>query len=295
MVKALENIELSSKNKYEIDKELILYKFSNLDSSNKKISYDTSKKFIQFHFLIKGVSKFIYHKGRYTLPLKNEFSLLLYNPLIDLPVEIEFNSGSKLISILISIDKLHRLFSNDYQTLPFLSEKNINNKFYQENQLNPSMLAVLNQLYNSNIGDNVKSLYMKGKIFELLSIYFNKSDNPNLDLCPFLSDDNNLKKIKKAKEILIERMSEPPTLEKLSNEVEISLKNLKEGFKKVYGNTVFGYLYEHKMNVASQLLTSKNYNVNEVALHLGYSTSSHFINAFKNKFGTTPKRYLNSN
>ena len=295
MVKALENIELSSKNKYEIDKELILYKFSNLDSSNRKISYDTSKKFIQFHFLIKGVSKFIYHKGRYTLPLKNEFSLLLYNPLIDLPVEIELNSGSKLISILISIDKLHRLFSNDYQTLPFLSEKNINNKFYQENPLNPSILAVLNQLYNSNIGDNVKSLYMKGKIFELLSIYFNKSDNPNLNLCPFLSDDNNLKKIKKAKEILIERMSEPPTLEKLSNEVEISLKNLKEGFKKVYGNTVFGYLYEHKMNVASQLLTSKNYNVNEVALHLGYSTSSHFINAFKNKFGTTPKRYLNSN
>ena len=289
------NIDISSKNKYEIDKELIVYKFSNLDSSNNKISYDSSKKFIQFHFQIKGASNFIYYDGRYTLPLKNEFSLLLYNPLIDLPVEIEFNSGSKLISILISIDKLHRLFSNDYQTLPFLSEKNINNKFYQENPLNPSMLAVLNQLYNSNIGDNVKSLYMKGKIFELLSIYFNKSDNPNLDLCPFLSDDNNLKKIKKAKEILIERMSEPPTLEKLSNEVEISLKNLKEGFKKVYGNTVFGYLYEHKMNVASQLLTSKNYNVNEVALHLGYSTSSHFINAFKNKFGTTPKKYLNSN
>tara|TARA_A200000113_G_scaffold217675_1_gene224325 strand:- start:496 stop:1383 length:888 start_codon:yes stop_codon:yes gene_type:complete len=295
MVKALKNIDLSLKNKYEIDKDLILYKFSNLDNSNRKISYDTSKKFIQFHFQIKGASKFVYHDGRYTLPLKYEFSLLLYNPLIDLPVEVEFNSGSKLISILISIDKLHRLFSNDYQTLPFLSEKNINNKFYQENQLNPSMLAVLNQLYNSNIGDNVKSLYMKGKIFELLSIYFNKSDNPNLDLCPFLSDDNNLKKIKKAKEILIERMSEPPTLEKLSNEVEISLKNLKEGFKKVYGNTVFGYLYEHKMNVASQLLTSKNYNVNEVALYLGYSTSSHFINAFKNKFGTTPKKYLNSN
>jgi AraC-like DNA-binding protein len=104
-----------------------------------------------------------------------------------------------------------------------------------------------------------------------------------------------LKKIKRAKEIIIERMSEPPTLNNLSNEVDISLKNLKEGFKKVYGNTVFGYLYEHKMNVASQLLTSKNYNVNEVALHLGYSTSSHFINAFKNKFGTTPKKYLNSN
>ena len=51
-----------------------------------------------FHFSIKGTSKFIYHGGRYILPLKNEFSLLLYNPQIDLPVEIDIESGTKLIS-----------------------------------------------------------------------------------------------------------------------------------------------------------------------------------------------------
>ena len=103
------------------------------------------------------------------------------------------------------------------------------------------------------------------------------------------------KKIRDAKEIIISKMTEPPSLIELSSQVDISVKNLKEGFKQVYGNTVFGYLFEHKMNVASQMLTSKNHNVNEVALHLGYSTSSHFINAFKKKFGTTPKKYLNSN
>ena len=218
MSKIIENNKISSDNKYVVDPELILYRFSNLENKNDRIYYETSKKFIQFHFSLKGASKFIYHGGRYILTLKNEFSLLLYNPQIDLPVEIDIESGTKLISILISIDKLHRLFSNDYQTLPFLSEKNINNKFYQENPLTPSMLAVLNQLSNDNIGDNVKSLYFKGKIFELLSILFNKSENPNIDLCPFLSDDKNLKKIKRAKEIIIERMSEPPTLNSLSND-----------------------------------------------------------------------------
>jgi len=90
-------------------------------------------------------------------------------------------------------------------------------------------------------------------------------------------------------------MTNPPSLVELSEEINLSLKKLKEGFKKVYGNTVYAYLLEHKMNVASQMLTSKNYNVNEVAIHLGYSTSSHFISAFKNKFGTTPKKFLISN
>ena len=37
-----------------------------------------------------------------------------------------------------------------------------------------------------------------------------------------------------------------------------------------------------------------NSNVNEVGLKVGYSTSSHFIAAFKKKYGTTPKKYLMS-
>ena len=209
--------------------------------------------------------------------------------------DVRIESESRLVCLLISIEKLHGLFSKDSETIPFLSESNINKKFYKDKPLHPSMLAILNQLINEKIGDNVKSLYLKGKIFELLSVYFNASANPDIDLCPFLSDDNNVKKIKNAKEIIIERMTNPPSLIDLSKEVEISVKNLKEGFKQVYGNTVYGYLIEHKMSVASQMLTSKNYNVNEVAMHLGYSTSSHFISAFKNKFGTTPKKFLSSN
>jgi AraC-like DNA-binding protein len=36
------------------------------------------------------------------------------------------------------------------------------------------------------------------------------------------------------------------------------------------------------------------YNVSEVGLKIGYSTSSHFIAAFRKKIGTTPKKYLMS-
>ena len=45
------------------------------------------------------------------------------------------------------------------------------------------------------------------------------------------------------------------------------------------------------MNLSKQLLAGGKYNVNEVSMKLGYSTSSHFITAFKNKYGLTPKTY----
>ena len=89
-------------------------------------------------------------------------------------------------------------------------------------------------------------------------------------------------------------MTEPPSLSDLAGEVKISLKKLKQGFKQVYGDSVYVFLLDYKMQVSKRLLSSGNYNVNEVALKVGYSTATHFINAFKRKFGTTPKKYLMS-
>jgi AraC-like DNA-binding protein len=157
--------------------------------------------------------------------------------------------------------------------IPFLSKDNLEKKYYTEESISPSMAIVLNQIFHYNQNSSIKTLYLKGKSYELLSLFFNTNEDPNAEHCPFLSDEENVLKIKKAKEIIIKNMAEPPGLQELADEVGISLKKLKAGFKEIYGDTV-------------------SYNVNEVGLKIGYSTSSHFIAAFKKKFGTTPKKYL---
>jgi len=48
------------------------------------------------------------------------------------------------------------------------------------------------------------------------------------------------------------------------------------------------------MEYARKLLTTRKYNITEVSFEVGYSTPSHFIAAFKKKFGATPKRYMSS-
>ena len=73
-----------------------------------------------------------------------------------------------------------------------------------------------------------------------------------------------------------------------------NLKKLKVGFKQIYGDSVYAFLFDYKMEIARKLLDSGTYNVNEVGLKIGYSTSSHFIAAFRKKYGTTPKKYLMS-
>ena len=277
-----------------IENDFTLIRFQNDSDETVVIERQVDIGLIQFHFGLKGSAKFIFNQGNYTLDLKEEKSLLFYNPQKELPLHLEIAPKSWLITILVSIKKFHGLFSTHSDHIPFLSSENRDKKYYGEENISPSMAIVLNQMFHYNLNPSIKNLYYKGKGYELLSLFFNRNEDPNAEQCPFLIDEENVLKIKKAKEIIIANMAEPPGLQELADQIGLNLKKLKMGFKQIYGDTVYGFLFDYKMNYARQLLDSGSYNVNEVGLKIGYSTGSHFIAAFKKKFATTPKKYLMS-
>ena len=282
-------------NTFKIDNDILINTYSNFEKDSEDILFSTDINFIQFHFCLEGKISFRYNNGSYTLDLKENNSLILFNPSTNLPIDATFQKNTRYLSLLITIKKFHGLFSELTDDISFLSQENSDKKYYKENIISPQISIILNQIINEKLSENVKNLYLKGKIFELLGIYFNESNDLNIEQCPFLADEKNVVKIKMAKEIIIKNFENPPSLKELSIEVKIPLKNLKTGFKQIYGNTVFGFLTDYKMNTASKMLSSRSFNVNEVSTHLGYSSSSHFINVFKKKFGITPKKYLSSN
>ncbi len=290
--KHIKNIAQGTFEETKVDEGFCVLTYQNNTTDIKTLNREIDSCYIQFHFCLKGSSKFNFNNGRYTLDIPEENSLLLYNPQRELPIHLEINSKSWLITVLISIKRFHGLFSQEADYITFLSDDNKDKKYYKDGKITPSMAIVLNQMINYNLNQSIKNLYFKGKAYELLSLYFNRSEDANVEQCPFLVDETNVIKIRKAKDIIISRMAEPPGLQELADEIGLSLKKLKEGFKQIYGDTVYGFLFEYKMEVARKLLESGNYNVNEVGLKVGYSTASHFISAFKKKYGTTPKKYI---
>lgn len=290
----LKNVATGAFIETKIDDGVYVLTYKNESNTLQSIVREIDSSFIQFHFCIKGDSKFKFNNGSYALAVPEEQSLLLYNPQRDLPIDVETTANTWLISVLISIKKFHGLFSQEADYITFLSEDNKDKKYYKDGKISPSMAIVLNQLINYNLNQSIKNLYFKGKAYELLSLYFNRSEDADIEQCPFLVDEANVIKIRKAKDIVINRMSEPPSLNELADEIGLSLKKLKEGFKQIYGDSVFSFLFDYKMEFARKLLETGDHNVNEVGLKVGYSTSSHFIAAFKKKYGTTPKKYIQS-
>lgn len=288
----MKNIAESTFNETNLENGFFLLEFINDSMETKRFERDIDSSIIQLHFCIHGNAKFHFNNGNYAFDVLEEHSILLYNPQQKLPLNLEIKPKSAIVSLLISIKKFHALFSNEASYIPFLSEENSNRKYYDDSIIKPTVLIVLKQIINASINSSIRNLYIKGKIYELLSLHFQKDETANGEYCPFLVDERDVLKIRKAKDIIIARMSEPPTLQELANEIGLNLKKLKEGFKQVYGDTVYSFLFDYKMEHARKLLERNQLNVNEVGLQVGYSTSSHFIAAFKKKYGTTPKQYV---
>ena len=288
------SIAQGSVDENKIEDGFFVLKMQNESIDTQQLIREIDSSYIQFHYCLKGSAKFNFNTGNYAFDISDEHALLLYNPERDLPLNLELAANSWVISLLISIEKFHSLFSLEANYIHFLSDENRDKKYYDNKPISPTMAVVLNQMMNYNLHSSIKNLYLKGKAYELLSLYFNRNEDADIEQCPFLIDEQNVLKIRKAKDIIITRMTAPPSLQELANEVGLSLKKLKEGFKQIYGDSVYSFLFDYKMEYARQLLSTKEHNVNEVGHKVGYSTSSHFIAAFKKKYGTTPKKYISS-
>ena len=275
----------------EIESGFNILKSVNEGSKKSYVKKEIDASYIQFHFVTSGKATFIFNNGAYKMEVENGKYIVLYNPLKSLPINSVISEKCCIISILISIKKFHKLFSEDSNNIQFLKDENINQKYYYENKISNPIFLVLNEIKRYDIKSSTKNLFLKAKTYELFSHLYNRNRDLNVEQCPFLTNEENFKKIKKAKDIIIKNMSNPPSLIELSEEINLSLKKLKEGFKKIYGKPVYQFLIEYKMELAKKLLSENDFNVNEVSLKLGYSTASHFITAFKNKYGLTPKNY----
>ena len=58
--------------------------------------------------------------------------------------------------------------------------------------------------------------------------------NTDIEQCPFLENEENVRKIRKAKEIILNHITEPPTLQDLASEIGLNLKKLKEMLYKFF-------------------------------------------------------------
>jgi len=146
---------------------------------------------------------------------------------------------------------------------------------------------VLEEILYCDAKGGARQLYLEAKGLELLANLISALEDLEQAASPNLSQYDR-DRLETARQILVARRQDPPTLPELARRAGLNEAKLKAGFRTLFGSTVYGYLREYRMEEARRLLLARRHSVSEVAAEVGYANPSKFAAAFRRKFGMSP-------
>jgi|SRR6476661_554515 len=147
--------------------------------------------------------------------------------------------------------------------------------------------TAIREVLNCRFAGPLKKLFLYSKALEILVLQaeaFEQAQAPRR----FARTEYDQERLQFARDYLIQHLDLPPTLPELARLAGINEFKLKKGFKELFGQTVFGYLSDYRLEAARAHLLERQKTASELAFELGYSSLQHFSAAFKKKFGVSP-------
>ncbi|GGA10181.1 hypothetical protein GCM10008018_64520 [Paenibacillus marchantiophytorum] len=117
-------------------------------------------------------------------------------------------------------------------------------------------------------------------------------------MCGLISSkksDIHIKTVKQINDYIGEMYADPDlNLYRIAEKVERPEKYISQLFKEVTGTNLSDHLEKVRMDHAAELLKHNEYNVDEIAIHVGYNSSHSFRRAFKRVMGVSPTTFRQS-
>jgi AraC-like DNA-binding protein len=279
---------------YELDTDMRIMRVQASPEHSGSFGLRVDARRIGLLFMLEQSATLSIPESGYTLGLEQGMMYILYNPQQPISARVALGDKTRAMVMMIGIEHMHELFMGGRQNAELFDAISVDKRYYTSSPIATSMYAVLEQMFFARMPDNARTMYMRAKVLEAMSLYFGANQDVDLTGCPFLNDEATVKKVHMAKELVLKDMANAPTIKELCQQVGLNEYQLKVGFKRLYGSPVYQYYNDHRLNHAKTLLSTGRFKVNEVAWDIGYANTSHFIAAFKRKFGITPKKFLMS-
>jgi len=203
-----------------------------------------------------------------------------------------------VICINFNTSFLNRYLPNNHPAYQKLTNGLITKEISRLSPLNmyitPEISTILQRLENSPYSGFCDQLLLESKVIELLALQISQFEQPQTAIQPLQLKEEELERMHEAREVLLNHTGEKLSLRTLAHMVGTNEFNLKRNFKIAFGETVFGYLNQYKMEQAKTMLIEKDITIAELSLKMGYKHATHFTSAFKKYFGYLPNKIKSS-
>lgn len=186
------------------------------------------------------------------------------------------------------------LVDGEFDALPPLLRQLIQNPqpiqdwFRHVQPTTAAMQSAIHQILHCPYQGLTRWLYLEGKVIELIALRLDQIREAPEERALLCMTGDRGDRLYQARDILLNRLDNPPSVLELAREVGLNHNKLKQGFRQVFGTTVFGYSQLCRLEKARQLLYEGHLTVAAVACEVGYANAAKFASAFKRKFGITP-------
>jgi AraC-like DNA-binding protein len=200
------------------------------------------------------------------------------------------------VTLFINSETLRLFVRDDAGQLPEVFQHLIRpveqQSYARVGKLNPAIEQVLWEILRCPFQGWHKRLFLEGKALELASLVLEQEQaiHGGPSVAKRMQAETR-DRLYYAREILLQNLHQPLTLEQLAQQAQLNESTLKKGFKQEFGMTVFDYLLEYRLEQARQMLERGTMQVSEVMMAVGLRNRSYFATAFRNKFGQNPKQY----
>lgn len=229
-------------------------------------------------------------------------SPLYFDPHPSGTMEEPGNSIRRSVALLLSPECFAALLQDELDRLPRpfppVSADSRNGWYGHVGKITTMMLPVLEQITNCPLQGMTRRLYLEGKAVELIALRLEQLVS---EAAPPLGRKGqgqltgaDLERVRAAADLLVKDMENPPSLFTLARAVGISHGKLNRGFRQAFGTTAFGYLRERRLDQARQVLETRQMNVTQAAMNVGYNSLPSFSRAFYQRFGILPIECMNS-
>ena len=267
---------------------------------NKRLRFDVVEQhdLVEMHFTLKGIGAMTNFANGQTYMFKENEHNLHYTPQFSGEGNYKKGQQHRFFEVHFTTEYFFELTKNSSPALMSFAESVAANKaadFCKENlPITLAMHQCIHEIMNCKVTGGLKLMFLQSKCIELLILQAQAyEDALGKSSTSIIRTDFDKERILFARDYLIQNAQQPPTLRELSKIAGINEFKLKKGFREIFNTTVFGFLSDHKLGQAKDLLGSGNISIKELADDLGYSSVQHFSTAFKKKFGVTPGRINN--
>lgn len=167
------------------------------------------------------------------------------------------------------------------------------NLFYYKGFFSLEISQFIEQFINCDLEGFMRSVYLEGKAYEILTHQLKQYlDDLNEPDGRCILRKSTVNRIEEAAKIIREEIDAVENVPELAKRVGINQNTLQNGFQQLYKTSVNEFIGNTRIEKAKDLLENSDLNVTEITYKIGISSRSYFSKLFKQRYGLTPKKYL---